>query len=116
MVLDDVPYGADLLVELAAHLDAKRLRNHDFDSRDRVAIPESLEERVAEAEDQEVLDGLLAHVVVDAEDALLWNDIVERPVQFLGGLQVMAERFFDDDRGAVGETARLDAFDERREC
>ena len=116
VVLDDVADGADLLVQLAALLDAEGLGDGDLHPCDRVAIPHPLEERVAEPEDEEVLNRLLAHVVVDAEDALLGNDVVERLVERLGRLQVVPERFLDDDRRALGQSRRLDAFDERREC
>ena len=97
-------------------LDTDRLGNGDLDPCDRVAIPDPFEERVAETEDEEVLNRLLAHVVVDAEDALLGNDVVQRLVELLGRLQVVTERLLDDDRRAVDQSGRLDAFDERREC
>jgi hypothetical protein len=38
---------------------------------DRVAVPQGLEQRVAEAERDEVLDRFLAEIVVDAEGAVL---------------------------------------------
>ena len=81
MVLDDVADGAGLLVEGAAVLDPEGLGDRDLDPRDRVAIPDPLEDRVAEAEDQQVLDRLLPQVVVDPVDPLLGEDLVEGGVE-----------------------------------
>ena len=71
MVLDDVVRDAGLLVELAAALDADLLGDGDLHVVDVLAVPERLEEAVGEAEDEEVLDRLLAEVVIDAEDLRL---------------------------------------------
>ena len=71
MVLDDVARHAGLLVELAAPLDADLLGDGDLHVVDVLAVPERLEDAVGEAEDEEVLDRLLAEVVIDAEDLAL---------------------------------------------
>ena len=92
------------------------LGDGDLHPCDGVAIPYPFEERVPETEDEKVLNRLLPHVVVDTEDALLGNDVVKRPVERLGRLQVVTERFLDDDRRAIDQSGRLDAFDQRREC
>ena len=64
---------------------------------DVVAVPDRLEESVGEAEGQDVLHRLLAQEVVDAEDLVLVEDGVHGVVQFLGALQVGAERLLHDD-------------------
>ena len=46
----------------------------DLDVVDVVAVPDRLEQPVGEAEREHVLDGLLAQVVVDAEDLVLVED------------------------------------------
>ena len=66
------------VVELAAALDADRLGHGDLDRVDVAPIPDRLEEPVAEAEDGEVLDRLLAQVVVDAVDLVLVEDVADR--------------------------------------
>ena len=71
VVLDDVLRDAGLLEELAAPLDADLLGDGDLHVVDVLAVPERLEEAVREAEDEEVLDRLLAEVVIDAEDLRL---------------------------------------------
>ena len=71
------------VVEGAAALDAEVLRHRDLDALDVVAVPDRLEEGVGEAEEDEVLDGALPQVVVDAEDVLLRERLVQRGVQRL---------------------------------
>ena len=55
---------------------------------------------------QEVLDRLLAEIVVDAEDGLLGEVLMERAVQLLGRGEVAAEGLFHDDSGTL-DAARL---------
>ena len=81
MVLDDVLRHARLLVELAATLDADLLGDGDLHVVDVLAVPERLEEAVGEAEDEEVLDRLLAEVVIDAEDLRLVEGLADGVVQ-----------------------------------
>ena len=97
MVLEDVADRARLLVELAAALDADRLGHGDLHVVDVASVPQRLEDPVAEAEDQQVPDGLLAEVVVDAVDLRLAEDLADLAVELLGRLEVVAERLLDDD-------------------
>ena len=60
-----------LVVVAAAPLDADRLGHRDLHVVDVTAVPDRLEDAVGEAEDQQVLDGLLPEVVIDAVDLLL---------------------------------------------
>ena len=97
VVLDHVARRPGLLVEGAATLDADRLRHGDLDVVDVAPVPERLEDPVAEPEDQQVLHGLLAQVVVDAVDLLLAEDLADLAVQPLRRLEIVAERLLDDD-------------------
>ncbi len=83
MVLQDVAEGADLLVKSAASFEADRLGDGDLHMFDRLAVPHPLEDRVAEAEHQDVLHGLFAEVVIDAVDLLLVEVAVELRVQLV---------------------------------
>ena len=74
MVLDDVAEGAGFLVEGPAAFDADGFGGGDLDVVDVVAVPDGLEDAVGEAEDEDVLDGLFAEVVVDAEDLVFVED------------------------------------------
>ena len=68
VVLEDVAEGAGGLVEGPAAFDADALSAGDLDALDVLVVPERLEDAVAEAEDRDVLHGLFAEVVIDAED------------------------------------------------
>ena len=70
MVLDHVADAADLVIEAAAAFDAEILGHGDLHAFDEIAVPDRLEEGIGEAEIEQVLDRLLAEIVVDAEDRL----------------------------------------------
>ena len=74
VVLDHVADRPGLLVEPPPALHAEVLRHRDLHAADVVAVPDRLQKRVGEPEVQEVLDRLLAEVVVDAEDRPLGED------------------------------------------
>ncbi len=97
MVLEDVARRPGLLVERAAVLDADRLGHRDLHVVDVAPVPERLEDAVAEPEDQQVPDGLLAQVVVDAIDLRLAEDLADLAIQALRRVEVVAERLLDDD-------------------
>src|SRR5439155_20358228 len=96
VVLEEVAARAGLLVERPAALDADRLGDGDLHVVDVPAVPDRLEDPVAEAEDEEVPDGLLAEVVVDAVDLLLPEDLGHLAVELDRGLEVTPERLLDD--------------------
>ncbi len=81
----------------AAALNADALGHGDLDMVDVAAVPYRLEDAVGEAEDQDVLDGLLPQVVVDAVYLVFVEYTVERAVQLRRAGQVMAERLLYDD-------------------
>src|SRR5262249_8956341 len=115
VVLDHVAQGADLLVEAAAAFDAEVLGHRDLDALDVVAVPDGLEERVREAEVQEVLDRLLTEIVVDAEDRGFRQHRMQDPVELLGRRQVAPEGLFDDDAGVIRAAGLAEPFDHGRE-
>ena len=63
--------GAGLLVEPGAALDRQLLGHVDLDVVDVLAVPDRLEQAVAEAKREDVLHRLLAEEVVDTEDLRL---------------------------------------------
>ncbi len=72
MILDHVAERPGAVVErAAAAFHAHGLGGRDLDVIDELPVQERLEDRVAEAEGQQVLHGLLAQVVVDAVDLML---------------------------------------------
>ena len=103
VVLEHVADRPDGVVERAAALDADRLGHRDLHTAHVAAVPDRFEQRVGEAEHEEVLDGLLAEVVVDAEDVRLGEHLVEHDVELVGRAQVAPERLLDDDAAAFVE-------------
>lgn len=96
MVLDDVSGGTDSVVVAAAAAETDVLGHRDLHTVDVVGVQHRLEHLVGEAQCQEVLDGLLAEIVVDAEHRRLREDAVDHGVEFLGALEVVTERLLDD--------------------
>jgi hypothetical protein len=97
VVLHDVARDARLLVELAAPLDADLLGHGDLDVAHVLPRPERLEDGVAEAEDQQVLDGLFSEVVIDAVDLALVEVGEQLAVQRARALEVCPEGLLDHD-------------------
>ena len=73
MVLDHVPGRADPVVVPGPAADADVLGHRDLDVVHVAAVPDRLEQRVGEPQREDVLDRLLAQVVVDAEDRVSGN-------------------------------------------
>ena len=115
MVLNDVSDRPGLVVELAAALNPETFGHGDLDAVDVVAVPDRLEERVREPEEEQVLDGLLAQVVVDAKDRGLREDPVERGVQGSRARQVVPERLLDHDASALRAPGPGQTLDDRAE-
>ena len=97
VALNHVAKCAGGFVKAAAALDAEGFRGGDLHVVHVVAVPQRLENAVAEAQDQQVLDGIFAEIVVDAVDLLLFEDVEDDLVQFFGGGKVAAKGLFDDD-------------------
>ena len=97
VVLHHVAQRAGLLVVAAAAFDADRLGHRDLHVVDVAAVPDRLEDAVGEAEDHQVLDGLLAEVVIDAVDLRLVEGRGQLLVQRARRGEVAAERLLDDD-------------------
>ncbi len=75
MVLHHVAQRAGVVVIVAAALQPDRLGDGDLHVIDDIAVPQPLEDRVGEAQRQQVLHRLLAEVVVDAEGLRLGEDL-----------------------------------------
>ena len=97
MTLNHVAQGAGGFIEAAASLDAEGFCCGDLHMIDVVAVPERLEDAIAKTEDQEILHGVFAEIVVDAIDLLLFKDVMDNFVEFPCGGEVTAERLFNDD-------------------
>ncbi len=97
VVLHHVAQGARPLVVRATALDADLLGHRDLDRVDQVGVPHRFEDRVGEAEGEDVLDRLLAEVVVDPVDLVLTENALEDACQLARGLEVGAKRLLHHD-------------------
>ncbi len=102
MVLHHVAHDADGVVEGTAALDAEGLGHGDLDAGHVVPVPHGLQQGVGEAVDEQVLDRLLAQVVVDAEDVWLGERLVHSVERFGRG-EVTPEGLLDHDAGVPVE-------------
>ena len=106
MILNDVADGARLVVECTPTLHSEVFGHGDLHALDVVAVPERLQERVHEPEEDEILDRPLPEIMVDAEDRRLVEGREQDPVELLCRAEVSAEGLFENDAGALG-AARL---------
>jgi hypothetical protein len=105
MALHHVAQGTGGVVEVPAAADSDGLADSDLHLLDRGGIPQRLEDRVGEAQGEQVLDRFLAEVVVDAEDVPLVDGLGDGFVGAMGRCGVGADRLLDDDAGvAVGQS------------
>ncbi len=86
VVLQDVTERARLFVECATPLDADRLCHGDLNVVDVSTVPDWLKDQVAEAEDQDVANGLFSEIVVDAVDLTLAEDFANLAVELHCGI------------------------------
>src|SRR5690348_12652162 len=96
MVRHHVLEGAGRFVKGAAMLDADGFGSGDLHMIDIGAIPKRLDHAVRETEDHQILDSLLAEVMVNAKNLLFGQYLLDVLVQLLRGFEVVAERLFDD--------------------
>ena len=76
---------------------ADALGNGDLDVVHIVAVPQRLKDGVGKAKGQNVLDGLLAQIVVNTADLALFKDGMDLLIESLGALSVVPKGLFDDD-------------------
>ena len=97
----DVAQRPHRVIEVAAVLDAEALGHGDLHRRDVVAVPHRLEDRVGEAEVEDLLDPELAQEVVDAVQLGFVQVFVEVARQRPRRVEVMPERLLDHDAAAA---------------
>src|SRR5439155_2683104 len=87
----------------------------DLHAIDVAPVEHGLQERVGEADVQDVLDRLLAEVVVDAEDRLLREHLVQDRVELLRGREVAPEGLLHDHARVHRAAGLGQVFDDERE-
>ena len=99
VVLHHVAQGAGAVVIGPAAFHAESLAGGDLDVIDVAVVPERLEDAVGETQHHDVLRGLLAEEVIDAEGIALREGEIDHAVQLAGGGEIGAEGLLDDDAG-----------------
>ena len=125
MVLDDVPKRAVLVVVATTALDPDLLGHGDLHVVDVATVPDGLEDRVAEAEYEQVLHRLLSQIMVDAIHLLLVERLAELLVERSGARKIGSKGLLDHDPcespvALLGQTrpaqVRRDQREELRGC
>ena len=111
VVDDDVAERADRVVEVASVVDAELLGHRDLHARHVVAVPDGLEDRVGEAQEEDLGDAELPEVVVDAVELALVEVLVHLRGQRARRLEVVAEGLLDHDARVRGEARAGQALD-----
>src|SRR5262249_273741 len=96
-VLDHITDRANLFVEPAAALDADDFGHRDLHALDVMPVPDRLDERVGESEEQQILNRFFPQVVIDPENVRLREAVVQRLVERLRRREIAPERLLDDD-------------------
>src|SRR5215470_12834156 len=80
MILDHVANGAGTIIEGASALYAEALGHGDLDTLHELAVPERLQKRIREPEEEHVVHRSLAKVMIDAEDRCFIEMLQENTV------------------------------------
>ncbi len=99
MALDHVAQGAGLVVELTTTFNAQLLGHGDLHVPYASTSPKWLKQGISETQRDQVLDRLLAQVVVDAIDLVLAEDRSNTAVDGIRGPAVLAQRLFQHYAG-----------------
>ena len=102
VVLHHVAQCPRVVVVAAAMFHADFLGHRDGDVVHVAAVPDGLEEHVGETESEDVLHGLLAQVMVDAEDLRFAEVVGEQAIQLAGRIEIASQRLFHNDMAAIG--------------
>ncbi len=114
MVLDHVAQSTRMLVVCTSVLHAHLFGNSNLHMVDVAAVPDRLEKRIGKAKGKNVLNGLLAQVVIYPIDLFFVKDFCELGIQSQRRLQVMTERLFHDNPDAsfvAGQLGRANPLD-----
>ena len=99
MVLHHVAQCAGLFVIGGALSGPQRFRHRDLHVIDSISVPKWLKKIIGEAQNQQILNALLAEIVIDSEDCILGEDLAHLVVDRTGRLQVGSDGFLKHDSG-----------------
>ena len=115
VVDDHVAQGADGVVEMAAVLDSEALGHRDLDRREVVAVPDRLEHRVGEPQEEDLDQPHLSQEVVDPVQLGLVEVLVDLLVERRRRGDVVPEGLLDHDTGRLGQTRAGEPLDHHPE-
>lgn len=107
MALHHVTQGAGACVVRVAAVHAFALCDQDVHRLDVVAVPHRLQQGVAEAQGDQVLNRSLAQIVIQAEHAVFVDPLADGADDLFGTFAVAADRFLQHQPGRCGEGAPL---------
>src|ERR1700684_2028067 len=102
MVLHHVPQTAGAFIKRSAVRHAEIFRHGYLDTGHEVAVPDRLQERIGEAEIEDVHDRLFSKEVIDAEDRIFRKHRARHLVEIPGRSEVTSERLFYNNARVVG--------------
>src|SRR5207245_784606 len=120
VTLNHVAERSRRFIKTAAALDAKRFRSTDLHVIDVIPVPKRLENAVAKTQHEQVLNGVLAQIVIDAVDLLFVEDVEDNLVQSFGGSKISSEGLLNNDanpgirRGWASESGASKLLDDVR--
>ena len=100
VILEHIAQNACPIVVAAAMLDIDLFGNRDLDMIDVIAIPDRLENRIGEAEEQDVLDGLFTEIMIDTVDLIFLERLMDDVIERLRRTEIVAEGFLDNQTAA----------------
>ena len=107
VVLYHVAQGTGFFVVAGPGSDAFRFAHRDLHVIDVLVVPNRLEDAVGKPDDHQILNGFFPQIVIDAEDLRFVEHAPRHAVDGLGGGQIAADRFLDDDAGVGRMSTRL---------
>src|SRR5258708_33916392 len=99
MVLHHISQRAGALIVPSPVFDPELLTSRDLDMINITVVPQILEKSIRKSEHHNVLGRFFAQIMVDAEGVLLSEPVVDHTVKPLPLLEVISERFVNNDSG-----------------
>ncbi len=97
VILEHVAQHARGIVISRAVTDIHAFRHRDLHVADVAAVPNGFEDGIGKAEEQDVLRGFLAEIMVNAVNLAFVEGGMQDAVEFVGRGEVAPKRFFDHD-------------------
>jgi hypothetical protein len=97
MIRNHVAQSARRIIITTARFDADLFSDRNLHVIDIISVPDRLENAVAKAENQNILHGFLAEIMIDAENLIFLKDRAQFFIQSFSRFQIAPERFFKNE-------------------